>query len=339
MPILVNQAGEVIVYDGLSAAAAPQPWERQWTLQQIPPQRGARSVAFSVQQGRFIAGLVQGGSNGAVTSPDGKTWTASPASSAGPWESICWAEDRAEWLGWQCSTTASMFGRTADGSSWALFTGSAIKKGCVRRWVAKGLYVAVGIDTKNETYAYKSTAGDNWTGGAVLGSYLIGDVEIAEEIGVAVVGGSTTNSGGSPAVWHSTDATTWTKTQLGTKSGAITGVAWSPSLARFIALSTETSDANGMFSEDGIGWSNFPLPQQGAWGKLRWLEEAGIFIATYGAAGAQELWMSKNGFDWCRSNAPRFGTWTDFAYSPDRKIIVAANDNAGSRHVATLDLA
>lgn len=145
----------------------------------------------------------------------------------------------------------------------------------------------------NRHVVYSDDGGDVWQEGPELpiveevNNYLYAQIYAAGKF-IALRTNSTRGM-------YSTDGLNWTEIVLPV-SAAWQSLAYSPSLQRFVAVSSSTV---AMYSDDGITWAQTTLPRSTSWSEVVWGN--GRFVTasntTYGA-------WSEDGVTWVASTVP-----------------------------------
>lgn len=127
-------------------------------------------------------------------------------------------------------------------------------------------------------------------------------------------------------------AFTWTE-RAGALDGSATRIAYGNGIFVYGTLAFGSNVEAIQTSPNGITWTPRHSPADGgdASGVVRaliWVEELGLFVATYNAPGAGVM-TSPDGITWTNHTIPSPGeTWLCLAYSPELGLLVAPSFSA-----------
>jgi len=168
-----------------------------------------------------------------------------------------------------------------------------------------GKVISVGSGTNRAIV--QTTAYNIYTLGAVSFTGSIGmtqncaNVEWSDSLGLAVATKTTAAATTSGAIFTSPNGTTWTE-RTASVAGTWKGIAWSPTLGKFIILG---STATSMTSTNGTTWSSITLPGGGQ--NIIWSSTTLRFIVT--ANDAETIYSSTDGVNWSTSYTPGASAW------------------------------
>jgi hypothetical protein len=207
-----------------------------------------------------------GGTANAMTSANGTAWTQRPSAANFDWTSVCWSHDLLKFVAVGSDQSGSGLPQamtSPDGITWTLQTypGTFNQLPNAVIWISElNLFVAVGTDFDGTNqFVVTSPDGVTWTQRTCPANdnawtALTYSPELNRIVAVGSSGSGTDNR-----TMHSTDSVTWV---LGTVpaatpgNGDLTGIAWSASLALYIACGRDdgTGNFDGAFlhSNDGI---------------------------------------------------------------------------------------
>jgi hypothetical protein len=197
---------------------------------------------------------------------------------------------------------------TATTSSWTVrttpYTGCGTAKySFVMTWAASlGLFVGVHQSSANPI---TSPDGINWTSrtGAGTGWRFI---VWAASISTFVAGQSDDTS----KVLTSTDGITWTLRSVAGASKSFYSIAWSPSLALFVAVGDNVLQT----SPDGITWTSRTAYNAEAWRTISWSPTLSLFVAGSDATRSKII-SSPDGINWTERYVAPSNGYAEFGAS------------------------
>lgn len=107
------------------------------------------------------------------------------------------------------------------------------------------------------------------------------------------------------------------------------GIAWSPTLGLFAAVSTYGTGSRIATSPDGITWTLRSNTDTGAWSSIVWSPDLGIFVVVSIATQAA---VSSDGVNWTTVSMGASSQWRSIAWSPDLSLFVVVA-NSGTYRV------
>jgi hypothetical protein len=113
------------------------------------------------------------------------------------------------------------------------------------------------------------------------------------------------------------------------------GVAWSPELGIFVAVSASSSPNGVMTSPDGVTWTHRTPAANVQWEDVAWSPALTLFVAV--SIGGQVM-SSPDGVVWTSRTASVASGWSGIAWSPAQAVFVAVADSgAGARVMRSSD--
>jgi hypothetical protein len=142
--------------------------------------------------------------------------------------------------------------------------------------------------------------------------------------------------GGNDDVMSSPDGITWT-TRTGTgQTSAWKGVAWSPILGLFAAVSNTSSGNIVMTSPDGITWATRTSAANNGWQDVCWFADAGLFVAVGNTGTGNRVMTSPDGINWTTRTSAADVDWFGVTAAEELGLVVAvANSGAADTHIMT----
>lgn len=117
------------------------------------------------------------------------------------------------------------------------------------------------------------------------------------------------------------------------------GVAWSPELSLFVAVSNTSPDANQvMTSPTGLGgtWAATPAAAVRNWRGISWSPELGLFVAVANATVGNRVMTSPDGINWTlRASADDTLAWRSVIWSKELGLFVAAAETSALNNIMT----
>jgi hypothetical protein len=111
------------------------------------------------------------------------------------------------------------------------------------------------------------------------------------------------------------------------------GIAWSPSLRLFVAVSPTTSHSQVATSPDGVTWTLRNISSSVVqWTAVVWAAELGLFVAlSASATSTGAVATSPDGVTWALRTTPAAtGGWRGLCWSPERRLLVAVGANSAA---------
>jgi hypothetical protein len=285
----------------------------QGTFVQVatPPDFAAISDAIPVGGGILATGTTTFGGHDSIavwSSPDGRTWIASPPAplfedaTSGR---LAEQANRVVILAFKCQVGGSYCGESTMfvatvGAPWQAVSG--IGAGAYDAVIAGGPgFVAVGSGNTSATevqgYVATSSDGSTWSeiapadmAGARIGGVAAGPARLI------AVG----QAGQQPAAWISTDARTWTRVAGGPSGGTLSDVAFIN--GRWVAVGTGSGRSMAWTSGDGSNWQAVPAGSGPDGASLTRIVQVGSRVIALGqsTSGAGAAWQSVDGTSWTR---------------------------------------
>lgn len=194
-------------------------------------------------------------------------------------------------------------------------------------WVAAGNGIVAGIPTYKPII--RSTDGITWTAivDATLdnGSWhrLARSATLGSGSGRLVVIHTGTHSDGDEAAYSDDDGATWALSTTPAGIGANwKGVAWSPTLALFVAVGGVAGII--MSSSTGAAWTQRVTPSASGWIDVAWSPALAKFIAI--SAGSGACMESADGITWTNHATFPVGNYRALAWAPEISLFVAVGD-------------
>ena len=318
--VVIGNSGKIIYSNDLST------WNTATTPHSSDANYTYSSVTYSPARRQFVAAYSNGGSATAKfnTSNDGITWIdqVNPTTALTSWGALAWSPTLSLYVACSqesSSATASRFASSPDGVTWTLrsapsFSGVYHPYSRMIWSVSSSAFIAIGQGpTTSQNSAY-STNGTSWTTNTASATLANAIAEGASSLGAGKHVKVYTKSTSSFICASATDVTsTWTsRTQAMTSVAAsFLGVAWSPSLALYCAISS--SAVMSITSTDGTTWSRSAtgITALTNVSNMTWSASLAKFIAVgTGSSGTVAIMTSTNGTTWSTVTAPT-GSWND----------------------------
>jgi tetrahydromethanopterin S-methyltransferase subunit F len=323
-PALLLFACLAILFSTTVAHAAPSEVGEGWTLR-TDDGGGGRSVTYG--NGLFV--VVRG--EGAMTSPDGITWTTLANIANNSWQSVTYGNGLFVAVACRvnapndCVTSVGPSNRvmtSPDGITWTLQT---VPESNEWRSVTygNGIFVAVAQSgTGNRvmtspdgiTWTIRTSAADNSWQSVTYGNGLF----------VAV-----STSGIGNRVMTSPDGITWTS-RASAADNQWLSVTYGNGL--FVAVSSDGTNNRVMTSPDGITWVTQTSAANHTWQAVTYGN--GLFVATacrvnstactVVAGPDNRIMTSPDGITWTIATAPEGNHWNSSTYGNDRFVVVAS---------------
>lgn len=235
------------------------------------------------------------------------TWSVSPAApDTAAWRSVAWSPSAGIFVAIGPAGVMT----SADGIAWAAQTVPAASWNSVTWSPELGMFAAVG---SAGTLVITSPDGVAWTSRTVTGSTrpwgsIVWSSARLQFLATAVAGGSMTSS----------DGLTWTVAADLARPSLTHGLAWSPSLALYVAVTN-----NGAYtSPDGLTWTLGSSLPAGGWRGVTWSPTLNLFVAA-GISGTSHIMSSPDGLTWTATPTAVTATLSGVTWSPDQAEFVA----------------
>lgn len=162
--------------------------------------------------------------------------------------------------------------------------------------------------------------------GIETGDYTSGTAELTLDYPIGSITGVARITAG-PDDWVARDASVASKIW--------TGVAWSPSLTLFCAVTSTLGDSNQvMTSADGVTWTTRTSSSTKSWRSVTWSVTDSLFVAVSGGAGTSEVMTSPDGTNWT-TRTTTSGVWLDVVESQDQSLLCAVGGGTAGNEVMT----
>jgi hypothetical protein len=102
-----------------------------------------------------------------------------------------------------------------------------------------------------------------------------------------------------------------------------TGIAWSPELGLFCAVSSTGSLNRVMTSPDGINWTPRTTPNNNGYLGIAWSPELGLFCAVSATGSLDRVMTSPDGINWTPRTTPNDNNYIGIAWSPELGLFCA----------------
>jgi hypothetical protein len=301
------------------------------------------SICWSPELGIFVAISESGGTDRAMTSPDGITWTTRTTNS-NIWRSVCWAAEAPNSLGGTGLFVAVASGVSNDdlSNNRVMISSNGID------WIPQsinntngwndvcwspelGLFAAVSFDGSGDR-VMTSPNGITWTTRTTNNNSWLG-ICWSSELGmfVAVAG-----SGSNDRAMTSHDGITWiTRT---TNNNTWSNICWSPELGLFAAVANSGSNDRAMTSPDGINWTT-RTTNNNIWFNICWSPELGLFVAVsiFTIGSLANVMTSPDGITWTLRTSPN-ANWRGVCWSPELGIFAAVSTSGSANRAMTSSL-
>lgn len=306
-------------------------------------------VAWSPALNLFVAVADSGATNRAMTSPDGKTWTARALSASLLWNKITWSPSLGIFCACSRNNSGTDLATSPDGIIWTLRSEPAV--GGTTNWFdiawneTLGLFAIVGGNAGIGIGLHIITSPDgiNWTArNAPTDNAWNGvtDGLVGGQPGFVAVAGI--GSGALTRVMTSIDGITWL-TRANSNANHWNRVTYAPEINLFVATATGTVAVNDriMTSPNGIDWTTRPNPANNALHGLtavKWSPSLGIFLVCIGGITGitgRRFMFSEDGVTWNLLTSPADNDWADIAWSPALARFVIVSNN-GTNPVAIM---
>ena len=113
------------------------------------------------------------------------------------------------------------------------------------------------------------------------------------------------------------------------------GVAWSPELGLFAAVSVTGTNDRVMTSPNGIDWTIRVTPADNDWRAIAWSPELGLFAVVAGTGTNDRVMTSADGITWTIRVTPADNSWRAIAWSPELGLFAAVAGSGTDDRVMT----
>jgi hypothetical protein len=278
-------------YPSLNPYSSGDKAVQTWTVRTSSnDNNGWWGVCWSPELGIFVA-VCNGGTNQAMTSPDGITWTGRTPPSGS--NEVCWSPELRIFV----AITNEGVITSPDGINWTF------RQPPTGNWFSVcwspelGIFVAVTINGDATYPIMTSNNGKDWYGRTTSNEppNLWLSICWSKELGLFAVVGS-------GKVMTSSDGITWTirTTPYGTTGR---GVCWSGELGIFVAVGIGGT-YKVMTSPDGINWTGRTSSNDNnGWYGVCWCKELRLFVAV-AQYDTNRLMTSPDGINWTGRTTP-----------------------------------
>ncbi len=272
-----------------------------------------RGVAWSPTLGLFVAV----GTNFAISSPDGITWTSRTPASTATWNNVVWDSTNAVFVAVNGSTTSLQVATSANGTSWATNSTDTAVSGW--RYVAAGAGITVGVLAGSSVPAniLRSANATTWTVRSANFDLTYNGIVYGAGLYVAVA-----STGIGNRVVTTPDGYTWTQ-RSSAADNAWKSITYSPSLGLFVAVSDTGTGNRVMTSPDGITWTIRVSAADNAWQSVVWGEAAGLFVAVANTGSGNRVMTSPDGITWTIRVSAADNGWTKVVYGNGIFVAIA----------------
>jgi len=305
---------------------------RGWISRVNPVNEQWNGVEYSPELGIFVTVANTGGTNRAMSSYDGITWTGRTTPSSA-YTDVVWSPE----LSLFCATGYSGSNRvmtSPDGITWTGRTASTANS-----WVSIAyapslvLFCCVSQDGSGNR-VMTSPDGTNWTTRTSAADNSWRGVTWSADLSLfcAVARNGTGNR-----VMTSPDGITWT-IRTSAADNNWEGVSWSPELSLFCAVSDTGTGNRVMTSPNGITWTTRTSAADNSWKDVTWSEDLLLFCAVSSAGTNDRVMTSPDGINWTsRINASTGGIWMSVIWGRGMFVAVSEQDNGdGHRLMSTV---
>jgi hypothetical protein len=277
----------------------------------------------------IYVGISSDGTNRAVSSTDGQTWSAVAAAEANTWADVVYKGPTPPLFVAVSTDGTNRVMTSATGDSWV-----AVAAAAANQWTAVGwspdltqlcAVSASGVGNRVMT----STTGASWdsqTSAADSGWIDItwGAGNLQKWISVAATG--------TFRVMTSADGESWA-TAVAAEANAWQGVAYSPTLDLAVAVST-TGTNRVMKSTDAETWNavSSVVMNANGWSAIEWIDELAIFVAV-GGSGA--IATSVDGDNWLLRPTPNTRDYKAIGWAADIGAVVVFDDTGTGDRILT----
>lgn len=295
-----------------------------------------RGLCWSPELRVWVA-VSTNGTNRVMTSTDGVSWTARSAAADNMWADVCWSPELMLFVAVGYSGTGNRVMTSPDGITWTIRTSAGDKSWTKVIWVAAiTKFVAIAYNSGTDC-VMTSPDGITWTLRTASNEAYWEDLCYSPELGliVAVSGASTTYR-----VMTSPDGITWTGRSLPTEiaSNQWGGIAWSPSLSLFAAVSY-AGTYKVMTSPDGLTWTARTAATTNNWYKIIWSPEFQHFVACSITGVGNRIMYSRDGISWYSGISANDYSWYTLGYSTTlAQVVCLSTTGTGNRCMTSPDV-
>jgi hypothetical protein len=265
-----------------------------WTSRTSPNTNNWRSVTWASGLSLFVAVSSSGSANRVMTSPDGTTWTSRTTTGVDvEYYSISYSPSLNTLAAGGTGTgnyTVNKMSYSTNATSWTLLP-TSYDLGLYSDIIWEdSLDLFIPVCFSGNKQIMTSPDGKIWTLQTTPVPYTnLYAVTYAPSLSLLVCVGTNT-------VLTSPDAITWTS-RTPANSNAWSGLAWSPSLSLFVAVSTSGAGSRLMTSPNGITWTGIAVPVH-IWYDVTWSIELSLFIAVNYTNYGSQIMTSPDGSNW-----------------------------------------
>lgn len=133
-------------------------------------------------------------------------------------------------------------------------------------------------------------------------------------------------------VTTSPDGYTWTNRTIpsGADSRDWRGLAWSPSLGRFVAVCSNSSVEQVLTSTNGTTWTVVTTPANNQWLDVCWSPDEEIFVAVSSSGNYDRIMNSTTGTFWQARHADGEHYWRKVIWVSELGLFIAVGQNAST---------
>lgn len=265
---------------------------------------------------RTFCAIGSSGTNRALLSQDGETWTSYPVAVNNTWTAVAWSNTLRLFVAVAFDgTTSDNVMTSADGQTWTSQSSPQANQWYSVCWSpALKLFCATSLNGTNRVmtssdgvaWNVQSSPTDQWY-----------SVCWADYLNLFVAVGLSGN------IMTSPDGAVWTSRTGGIGSGH--DVTYSPELGLLVAVGL--TGTRVMTSTNGINWDLRSSPLA-SWRRVRWAKALGLFVAV---ASGGEIMTSPDGITWTSRTSPSANQFYGLAYSDDFKIVCASSITGTNR--------
>jgi hypothetical protein len=113
------------------------------------------------------------------------------------------------------------------------------------------------------------------------------------------------------------------------------GIAWSPALGLFAAVSYSSTTTDVITSPDGINWTPQTTPAGQFWAAIAWSPALGLFAAVSYSSTTTGVITSPDGINWTPQTSHRGQSWQSIAWSPALGLFAAVSYSSTATAVMT----
>lgn len=272
-----------------------------------------------------FAAVAQSGTNRAMWSDNGTSWTAAAMPEASTWESITWFSGGSIFVA-VASDGTNRFAWSSDGATWTAGTNPSTSKSWKSVACSSSKCVALSNSTGTNEAAY-STDGKTWTNTDTASWNGCSTTRcVAWDSGNSLF--AATSNGGT-GYMSSSDGITWTA-RTGCAATLGGAVAYSSSIPILAAMgSGATSNPIACSSTTGTSWTARNVNNIGPWQDIVWNPDQGEFVGVTGNGGTENANVSTNGTSYVRSDTGTSKTLKSIAWSSTLSLYAVVTNNTG----------